>query len=124
MYACTQCDRKYASQNSLTRHVHNHKKAKKHRCSICDVVFYRKDLLSRHSRLHKPSLTEQSSTSEPLLGTEDGRKRCHTACIRCRTLRTKCNSQRPCMTCSMANVSCEYSRTSNRLSHLPSNSDL
>ncbi|KAH7070070.1 hypothetical protein FB567DRAFT_219099 [Paraphoma chrysanthemicola] len=129
MYACAQCDRKYASQNSLTRHIHSHEKNTKHQCKICGVVFYRKDLLSRHSKLHKTSKGQGSRGNSSEISVPDhlgaglGRRRCHTACIRCRELRTKCDGQRPCLTCRRSGGLCTFSRPTNRLSHVPVDSE-
>ena len=118
MYACTECDRKYESRNSLTRHMHNHLKNKKHSCSLCGVVFRRRDLLLRHSKLHKlPSLGSTSAASAAPSEFNAGRKRCHTACVRCRELRTRCNGQHPCFTCVDAGARCVYGHHSHRLSH-------
>ncbi|KIX92751.1 uncharacterized protein Z520_11603 [Fonsecaea multimorphosa CBS 102226] len=118
MYQCPKCDRKYASQNSLTRHVHSHSKSQKHRCTVCGVTFYRRDLLSRHSKLHELASPSTDQAHPAQADTDAHRKRCHTACIRCRELRTKCNSQRPCTSCVNAEAHCEDSRHSNRLSRL------
>ena len=117
MYQCNECGRKYARQNSLTRHLHNHRKTKRHVCPICNAVFYRGDLLSRHVKLHDGTIT---SYQESTVRGQNTRRRCHTACGRCREHRTKCNGQHPCHTCTKANkeVECEYNRDSNRLSHI------
>lgn len=119
MYPCTKCNRTYRTQNSLTRHDHSHQKTRKHQCSTCGIVFHRKDLLSRHSKLHQaPSANNTLSlVSVDEVSAESGRQRCHTACLRCRELRTKCDGQNPCLTCQNASFACEYSRRSNRLSH-------
>jgi hypothetical protein len=119
MYPCTKCNRTYRTQNSLTRHDHSHQKTRKHQCSTCGIVFHRKDLLSRHSKLHQapPANTTLSLVSINEVSAESGRQRCHTACLRCRELRTKCDGQHPCFPCQNAGSPCEYSRRSNRLSH-------
>ncbi|KAH6877588.1 hypothetical protein BKA58DRAFT_77969 [Alternaria rosae] len=122
MYPCTKCERTYRTQNSLTRHQHSHQKTCKHRCSTCGVVFHRRDLLSRHSKLHQPSslndTVEPPSAQTGSAITASGRQRCHTACLRCRELRTKCDGQRPCYTCRNTDSSCQYSSRSNRLSQV------
>ena len=122
MYPCTKCERTYRSQNSLTRHQHSHQKTCKHRCSTCGVVFHRRDLLSRHSKLHQPSsLNDTVEPPSAQIGSAtaaSGRQRCHTACLRCRELRTKCDGQRPCYTCLNTDSSCQYSSRSNRLSQV------
>lgn len=117
MFNCTECGRFYSSQNTLNRHKHNHGKVKQHVCSICQVVFARADLCSRHMKLHKnPALAESLSSAGAK--TKDCRKRCHTACTRCRELRTKCSGQQPCATCSIAGKACSYQRDSLRISRV------
>lgn len=118
MYECPECGGKYARQNSLTRHLHNHRKTKRYTCSVCHVAFYRGDLLSRHAKLHQGAAIASHESDLPGMTT---RKRCHTACDRCRDHRTKCNGQLPCSTCVKANQGdhCHFKRGSNRLSHIP-----
>lgn len=110
MFSCHLCDKSYTTQNSLTRHAHNHRKGRSHVCRECHVIFSRKDLLVRHSSIHKPPH-----------GTErcGGRRiRCHTACIGCRQSRVKCNGdgKTPCTSCMKASKECTFSATSHRIS--------
>ncbi|KAJ6282729.1 hypothetical protein J3E71DRAFT_380240, partial [Bipolaris maydis] len=127
MYTCTICNRTYRNQNSLTRHSHSHRNTGKHKCRACGVVFYRRDLLTRHVKLH-PDQARTIDASRDTTGAGDSghcptRKRCHTACLRCRELRTRCNGQLPCTACQKNHAQCEYSRYSSRLSHLARDSD-
>ena len=110
MFSCHLCGRVYATQNSLTRHSHNHIKDKSHVCNECHVVFSRRDLLVRHSKIHAPS----TSAERP----EGRRLRCHTACINCRRSRTKCDGDgtKPCTLCANTNKECTFSVTSHRVS--------
>jgi hypothetical protein len=110
MFSCHLCGRVYATQNSLTRHSHNHIKDKSHVCNECHVVFSRRDLLVRHSKIHAPS----SSADRP----EGRRLRCHTACINCRRSRAKCDGDgtKPCTSCSNTSKECTFSVTSHRVS--------
>jgi hypothetical protein len=118
MYTCTDCGKTYSSQNSLTRHAHNHRKSKQYACTVCNVVFYRRDLLSRHMGMHKRHLTESSPSVSSLSQGQSNvsRQRCHTACTRCRECKTRCNGKLPCLSCSRAGKNCEYSRNSSRIS--------
>src|SRR5436305_10332035 len=110
MFSCHLCGRVYATQNSLTRHSHNHIKDKSHVCNECHVVFSRRDLLVRHSKIHAPS----NSAERP----EGRRLRCHTACVNCRRFRTKCDGDgtKPCTSCSNGNKECTFSTNSHRVS--------
>jgi hypothetical protein len=127
MYACNQCHRSYTNRNSLTRHVHSHETSKKHQCSVCNVIFYRKDLLSRHSKLHRTPRERNATSESPSalgnLGASGGRRRCHTACLRCRELRTKCDGNRPCFSCQGTGQDFTFPSPSNRLSHIPIESE-
>ncbi|KAJ4983884.1 C2H2 type zinc finger domain protein [Stagonosporopsis vannaccii] len=121
MYTCDKCHRTYRTQNSLTRHAHSHQSDNKHQCVTCGVVFYRKDLLTRHSKLHQ-NVSDSSvrlSISDDTFDARLRRQRCHTACDRCREIRTKCNGRNPCNSCSKAALTCHYSHRSNRLSRPP-----
>jgi Fungal Zn(2)-Cys(6) binuclear cluster domain len=110
MFSCHLCGRAYATQNSLTRHSHNHGKDKSHVCTECHVVFSRRDLLVRHSKIHAILNVDQRPGGRRL--------RCHTACVNCRRSRTKCDGDgtKPCTSCSNNNKECTFSATSNRVS--------
>jgi hypothetical protein len=110
MFSCHLCGRSYATQNSLTRHSHNHGKDKSHVCTECHVVFSRRDLLVRHSKIHAILNVDQRPGGRRL--------RCHTACVNCRRSRTKCDGDgtKPCTSCSNNNKECTFSTTSNRVS--------
>ena len=110
MFSCQLCGRAYVTQNSLTRHSHNHGKDKSHACTECHVVFSRKDLLVRHSKIH--------SSSDCVERPGGRRLRCHTACVNCRRSRTKCDGDgtNPCTSCSNTNKECTFSATSHRVS--------
>ncbi|KIW68452.1 hypothetical protein PV04_04395 [Phialophora macrospora] len=110
MFSCNECDKKYASQTSLARHRHNHRRTKQHVCSICHVIFYRSDLLLRHLRLH------EKEDGPGKLNNDRVRRRCHTACLRCRELRTKCSGQQPCASCINTGSRCEYTTHGRRIS--------
>lgn len=122
MHACPECGKTYQSQNSLTRHSHNHRRTKQHACRICGVAFGRKDLLSRHVQIHQRGSDDGTHSDSPrrlhMASSSHKRKRCHTACVRCAELRRKCNGQRPCDLCSQAGLVCEYSRRTGRLSQV------
>ena len=108
-FECKECKRTYSSKSSLTRHKHNHRTGGEYPCSICNVVFYRADLRARHMNLHA-SLASGETASSGMPGqvfTPRHRTRCHTACIRCRQLRIKCSSQRPCDACTATGKTCE-----------------
>lgn len=117
-FECQECKRTYSSQSSLARHKHNHDTSGEYPCSICNVVFYRADLRARHMNLHKsPASAETASSETPgEASTLKQRRRCHTACIRCRALRIKCSSQRPCDACTATGKSCESVWDSRRVS--------
>lgn len=117
-FKCKECTRIYASQSSLARHQHNHELSGQYPCSICNVVFHRADLRARHINLHRsPASAETASSETPgEAPTLKQRRRCHTACIRCRALRIKCSSQRPCDACTATGQSCESIRDSRRVS--------
>jgi hypothetical protein len=110
MFSCHLCGRAYATQNSLTRHSHNHGKDKSHTCTQCHVVFSRRDLLVRHSKIHAVSNSEQRPGGSRL--------RCHTACVNCRRSRTRCDGDgtKPCTSCSNGNKECTFSAASHRVS--------
>ncbi|CEN59945.1 hypothetical protein ASPCAL02386 [Aspergillus calidoustus] len=121
MFECTECGRRYARQNSLSRHLHNHRKSKGHACSECNVVFYRRDLLSRHMKLHTQSIPSTRPSLEGSVANTEGhhshRKRCHTACTHCRTLRVKCSGTLPCANCLSTGRHCDYQHSAGRISH-------
>ena len=107
-FSCPSCDKVYLTQYSLTRHSHNHKKTSEHICPTCKVVFYRKDLLARHLKM-----VHESGDG----GNRGGRRqRCHTACINCRDARIKCDSHKPCTSCTALRKHCTYSAKSARVS--------
>lgn len=110
MFSCNLCGRAYATQNSLTRHSHNHVKDKSHSCTECHVIFSRRDLLVRHRKIHESSNSDRRPRGRRL--------RCHTACVNCRRSRTRCDGDgtRPCTSCSDANKECKFSVTSHRVS--------
>jgi hypothetical protein len=123
MFNCPECDKGYTKQTSLNRHIQNHLKSKQYTCPTCHVSFYRRDLLSRHSKMHNtgPPLPKSSTPGQTQVQNRgnQGRQRCHTACIPCRESRTKCDGSRPCLSCASSGRSCEYSRTINRISRAP-----
>ncbi|KAL2070821.1 hypothetical protein VTL71DRAFT_13847 [Oculimacula yallundae] len=129
MFNCPDCDKRYTKQTSLNRHMQNHVKSKQYTCPTCHVSFYRRDLLLRHSKMH----TADSDTSTSATGAvsttpgraavrergNQGRLRCHTACVRCRESRTKCDGSRPCLSCATSGKTCEYSNAISRISRAP-----
>lgn len=124
MYKCTECGKTYESSNSLARHSSTHgDDPATHTCRVCLVTFYRRDLLTRHMKVHDRdspgnSAKQQQDTSRRP-GKVVARKRCHTACKRCRDMRLKCNDQRPCTRCVKASVNCEESNNRRRrISHV------
>ncbi|KAF2188154.1 hypothetical protein K469DRAFT_660699 [Zopfia rhizophila CBS 207.26] len=119
MYSCQECGKKYSKQNSLNRHMQNHKKTKHYVCHSCNIAFYRRDLLARHSKMHQAGQQQKAvSSSRAADGGQisNGRRRCHTACVRCRELRTKCDGRHPCQRCIDSRQDCEFSRCASRIS--------
>ncbi len=120
MFNCSECDKGYTKQTSLTRHLQNHRKSKQFTCPTCHVSFYRRDLLSRHSKIHASDASSPaSSTMRKTTGRNrgnQGRQRCHTACVSCRESRTKCDGRQPCLSCTSSRKTCEYTRPLNRIS--------
>ncbi|KAK7214876.1 hypothetical protein V2G26_002879 [Clonostachys chloroleuca] len=117
MYSCSTCGRSYASQTSLTRHYHNHRKTTQHICVYCNVIFYRRDLLVRHLRSHERQLQPLPEETD-LDKREATRKRCHTACLQCRALKIKCSGNVPCDNCTKLDKPCHPSNSVGRISHL------
>ena len=48
-----------------------------------------------------------------------GRKRCHTACNRCRDLKIKCDGHHPCAKCRRSRKPCEFQHSAGRRSQMP-----
>ena len=48
-----------------------------------------------------------------------GRKRCHTACNRCRNLKIKCDGHYPCAKCRRSRKPCEFQHSAGRRSQMP-----
>ena len=113
MFHCNECDKSYATQNSLARHRHNHRRTRQHVCSTCNVIFYRRDLLSRHLKLHEKEAA--SGKTGTAVARQAPRRRCHTACLRCRELRVKCSGVQPCTSCADTGSHCDYA-PNNRVS--------
>ena len=80
MYHCKACSKTYGSRATLSRHERNHRKSAKHYCEECQINFTRRDLLNRHLEIHSSARS----------GTQS-RRRCHTACQRCKESRCKCD---------------------------------
>ncbi|PVH84972.1 hypothetical protein DL98DRAFT_452356 [Cadophora sp. DSE1049] len=123
MYSCQKCGKEYSRQNSLTRHMQNHNTGNNHACHSCNITFHRRDLLARHSRIHQPG-QQQKPVSSSGGHLSNGRRRCHTACVRCRELRTKCDGQHPCQRCIDNGHDCEFSRGAGRISQCLLNSNV
>ncbi|OAL52686.1 hypothetical protein IQ07DRAFT_671272 [Pyrenochaeta sp. DS3sAY3a] len=135
MFPCTECTKHFTSQGSLARHVQNHCPSSKHVCNACGVIFRRRDLLTRHLKLHEPRKAPSDRASSRSDDDNDNhnnnrtgidaisRKRCHTACNRCRDLKIKCDGQCPCSRCQRARKPCDFDRprhSSGRISHVHS----
>lgn len=129
MFPCPECSKEFSTQGSLARHLHNHSQSAKHACNVCSVVFRRRDLLTRHLKLHAPD-DASSHSREHDTGPNDSaaaeggagtvsRKRCHTACNRCRDLKIKCDGQNPCAKCRASRKPCDFDRPSGRISRMP-----
>ncbi|KAH7418072.1 hypothetical protein BKA64DRAFT_564850 [Cadophora sp. MPI-SDFR-AT-0126] len=119
MYSCQKCGKEYSRQKSLNRHMQNHNNSgNNHACHLCNITFHRRDLLARHSKIHQQ---KSVSSSEGILS--NGRRRCHTACVRCRELRTKCDGQHPCQRCIDDRHDCEFNRGAGRISQCLLNSN-
>ena len=60
MLACLQCDTKFQSQSSLSRHVSSRHGAgiNQPKCPECHKTFSRRDVMERHIRIHKGGGTE------------------------------------------------------------------
>lgn len=57
------------------------------------------------------------ASGEPSDRPSGHRKRCHTACTHCRTLRVKCSGTSPCTNCVSSGRHCDYENSSRRVSH-------
>ncbi|KAH7139928.1 hypothetical protein B0J13DRAFT_69080 [Dactylonectria estremocensis] len=139
MFPCPHCSKEFTIQGSLARHLQNHSQTAKHVCHVCNVIFRRRDLLTRHMKLHDPgagadgSVADQESSAGDSTAASRGphqdvtekvsRKRCHTACNRCRDLKIKCDGQYPCTRCCNSGKACEFDRLSSRISHIPMMTD-
>ncbi|KAJ8117586.1 hypothetical protein OPT61_g1247 [Boeremia exigua] len=71
------------------------------------------------------AITPENTSSTSTGGTTGtvSRKRCHTACNRCRDMKIKCNGQQPCSRCRRVSKTCDFDRQhrlSGRISHLHS----
>lgn len=109
MFTCQVCDKAYASQNSLKRHLNNHSLQQNgYRCPLCDLTFSRRDLMLRHQTIH-------GSAPRAV------RRRCHTACKQCRLSHEKCNGEDPCAVCRARNQPCTYRPRTGRVSQPGSN---
>ena len=121
MPSCQKCGKEYSRQNSLNRHMQNHNTGSNHACHTCNITFHRRDLLARHNKIHR-SGQQQKPGSSSGSHSSNGRRRCHTACVRCRELRTKCDGQHPCQRCVDNRQDCEFSRGNGRMSQSLANS--
>ena len=115
MPSCQKCGKEYSRQNSLNRHMQNHNAGSNHACHSCNITFHRRDLLARHNKIHQPGQQQKPGSSSGSYSSS-GRRRCHTACVRCRELRTKCDGQHPCQRCIDNRQDCEFSRRNGRIS--------
>ncbi|KAL3484552.1 hypothetical protein BJX62DRAFT_248345 [Aspergillus germanicus] len=70
-----------------------------------------------------PSGPAGSDDSGSRNGQDGSRKRCHTACTQCRSLRIKCSGTLPCGSCLSASRRCNYKHSSGRVSHLQNEPD-
>lgn len=122
IFACAECGRRFASSTSLNRHAKNHSSETSYVCPTCHVVFFRQDVLTRHVKLHQTAVDEQDAMGDGLPRTRKRpRKRCHTACDRCRSSKTKCNGQKPCESCARHGKPCTFddvARPSRRISRI------
>ncbi|KAH6689897.1 hypothetical protein F5X68DRAFT_260456 [Plectosphaerella plurivora] len=137
-FLCPQCPKQFTSQGSRARHLQNHSHSARHLCSVCGVTFRRRDLLTRHMKLHGPepqaSDSSPSATASATAAAPDAspraspvaveavaaapRKRCHTACNRCRDLKVKCDGRSPCSRCRTASKPCDFGLPSTRMSRM------
>ncbi|KAJ5705666.1 hypothetical protein N7536_001355 [Penicillium majusculum] len=119
MYTCRVCDRTYQSRGSLTRHLRNHSVDSSHHvCPICDVAFSRRDLLRRHYQIHQSENLPVSPSPGSEITKSAPRRRCHTACQRCREARIKCNGEHPCAQCVSSQTECQFRALTHRVSRV------
>lgn len=120
MYVCRVCDKTYQSRGSLTRHLRNHSvNNSQHICPTCGVAFSRRDLLRRHFQIHQSennALSPSAGTTRSLKSAR--RRRCHTACQRCREARVKCNGKHPCAHCITSQTECRFRPRAHRVSRI------
>ncbi|KAH7008951.1 fungal-specific transcription factor domain-containing protein [Ilyonectria destructans] len=108
-----ECDKQFSSSTALARHSKNHSDECTDICPICEVGFFRHDLLTRHMKLHADK-GEQPGRSQ----TRRIRRRCHTACDRCRDSRKRCDGHQPCAACQVAGKPCKFDTSSQRMSRV------
>ncbi|KAH6952037.1 fungal-specific transcription factor domain-containing protein [Fusarium avenaceum] len=124
VFSCSQCPKEFTSQGSLARHENNHAHSAKHVCHVCGVIFRRRDLLTRHMKIHGPDLDSEDEAggdpdTQPAADKNKtqnkskgkGRRRCHTACNRCRDMKIKCDGLYPCAKCRAAQNPCVFQHT-------------
>ncbi|KAL2842008.1 hypothetical protein BJY01DRAFT_236133 [Aspergillus pseudoustus] len=70
-----------------------------------------------HSQSAQAGQRSSDASGEPSERSSGHRKRCHTACTHCRTLRIKCSGTSPCRNCLSSGRQCDYEHSSGRVSH-------
>ncbi|XP_035206152.1 zinc finger protein 787-like [Stegodyphus dumicola] len=60
---CSECNKTFAHQRSLTRHIEVQHSISRHICAICKKEFSRKDSLMRHMKTHSEPQTSMPSRS-------------------------------------------------------------
>ena len=101
-HICPDCGRAYQAAESLTRHRKNHGESSENVCHVCGATFKRKDILTRHYKIHnnQPSISVRSRVPR--------------ACIRCSSIKSKCDNRRPCSRCARGGHVCIYSELRTR----------
>ncbi|KAJ4185587.1 hypothetical protein NW767_012899 [Fusarium falciforme] len=109
-----QCDKRFSSATALARHAKNHSDQCTDVCPVCEVGFFRHDLLTRHMKLHTDRATLRGGPNSK----KRIRKRCHTACDRCRDSKKRCDGHQPCAACRLAGKPCKFDTSTQRMSRV------
>jgi hypothetical protein len=93
------CGLNYRRKEHLNRHAKSHSQLECFECTFCDRVFMRNDTLRQHVRTHHKTKELRNS-------------RAIQACTYCRSRRSKCDGQSPCISCFQRGIQCLYAQSS------------